>query len=76
MATTKHHNSPGDPEISIDEDSFLRRLAEFAKTRGIVNQAGWRSFLEARFNAVNAAGLSAGTRQFFIEVFDKAVKFE
>ena len=63
-----------DPAVSVDKEAVEKRVAALCKAQGITDDAGWSTFVAARFNATNASGLSAGTRTFMIEFFDKLVK--
>jgi hypothetical protein len=63
-----------DPNIDVDTDALVVRVATFCKNQGITNQAGWETRVGQAFNATNASGLNAATRTFLIEFFTKMIK--
>jgi hypothetical protein len=69
-------NGTGDPFVSLDEQELLKRIALACKNNAITSDAQWTTFVQTRFDATNASGLSAATRTFMIEFFTKLVKIE
>jgi hypothetical protein len=66
----------GQPFISIDNEALIARIALACQNNAITNDAQWTTFVQTRFDATNASGLSAGTRTFLIEFFTQLIKIE
>jgi hypothetical protein len=65
---------PGQPRIRVDIEALTERVAAACRNNNITTDAGWSTFVAARFNSTNASGLTVSTRTFLIEFFDKLIK--
>lgn len=60
--------------FQIGWTDVAQRLSTALDANAITTNAQWLAYLQTRFDATNASGLTAGTRAFFIEFFRNIVK--